>query len=181
MGVPIKVGGPYKAEVTVRLLDLGANRKEIDKQTGFSESFIINEAKIQWDEKVTVEDITSASAKLNLNATIVAKQPEKYRLAYRYQIDNGPRYSEDKPPPWTAQFPKAARGSTHNATVEVFLHEKWPQKPVEQKRGTADFTIPSTLIEPEIDWDTGLAEMVAWGRRYLNEIRDWPTDYVLRA
>src|SRR6476660_2770204 len=28
--------------------------------------------------------------------------------------------------------------------------------------------------EPEIDWDTGLAEMVAWGKRYLKEIRDWP-------
>jgi dTDP-glucose 4,6-dehydratase len=35
--------------------------------------------------------------------------------------------------------------------------------------------------EPEIGWDEGLAEMVSWGRRYFNEIRDWPTDYVLRA
>ena len=35
--------------------------------------------------------------------------------------------------------------------------------------------------EPQIGWDEGLAEMVTWGRRYLNEIRDWPTDYVLRA
>jgi dTDP-glucose 4,6-dehydratase len=35
--------------------------------------------------------------------------------------------------------------------------------------------------EPEIDWDEGLAEMVAWGKKYLPEIKDVPTDYVLRA
>jgi dTDP-glucose 4,6-dehydratase len=33
----------------------------------------------------------------------------------------------------------------------------------------------------EIDLDTGLREMVDWGRRYLGEIRDVPVDYVLRA
>jgi dTDP-glucose 4,6-dehydratase len=35
--------------------------------------------------------------------------------------------------------------------------------------------------EPRIGWDEGLAEMVAWGRKYSNEIKDMPTDYVLRA
>lgn len=35
--------------------------------------------------------------------------------------------------------------------------------------------------EPEIDWDSGLKEMVDWGRKYKEEIRDWPTDYVLRG
>lgn len=35
--------------------------------------------------------------------------------------------------------------------------------------------------EPEVDWDEGLAEMVEWGKRYLDDIRDWPTDYTLRA
>jgi dTDP-glucose 4,6-dehydratase len=35
--------------------------------------------------------------------------------------------------------------------------------------------------EAEIGWDQGLAEMVAWGRRYWDEIKDLPTDYVLRA
>jgi dTDP-glucose 4,6-dehydratase len=35
--------------------------------------------------------------------------------------------------------------------------------------------------EPRIGWDEGLAEMVSWGRRYSDQIRDWPTDYVLRA
>jgi dTDP-glucose 4,6-dehydratase len=35
--------------------------------------------------------------------------------------------------------------------------------------------------EPQISWDSGLAEMVEWGRTYLDQIRDWPTDYVLRA
>ena len=35
--------------------------------------------------------------------------------------------------------------------------------------------------EPEIGWAKGLGEMVAWGRRYLDELRAWPMDYVLRA
>jgi dTDP-glucose 4,6-dehydratase len=35
--------------------------------------------------------------------------------------------------------------------------------------------------EPEIGWDEGLAEMVQWGRTYWDEIKDLPTDYVLRA
>ncbi|MEM1200064.1 MAG: GDP-mannose 4,6-dehydratase [Pseudomonadota bacterium] len=35
--------------------------------------------------------------------------------------------------------------------------------------------------EPQISWDEGLAEMVEWGQRYLDDIRDWPTDYTLRA
>src|SRR5580704_1281756 len=34
---------------------------------------------------------------------------------------------------------------------------------------------------PQIGWDEGLAEMVVWGKRYLEQIRKWPTDYVLRA
>ena len=35
--------------------------------------------------------------------------------------------------------------------------------------------------EPEIGWEEGLAEMVAWGRKYLDVLKDWPTDYVLRG
>ncbi|MEQ9111067.1 MAG: GDP-mannose 4,6-dehydratase [Rhodospirillaceae bacterium] len=35
--------------------------------------------------------------------------------------------------------------------------------------------------EAEIGWDQGLEEMVQWGRKYLDDIRDWPTDYVLRG
>jgi dTDP-glucose 4,6-dehydratase len=35
--------------------------------------------------------------------------------------------------------------------------------------------------EPQIGWDEGLAEMVDWGRKYIDELRDWPTDYVLRG
>jgi dTDP-glucose 4,6-dehydratase len=33
----------------------------------------------------------------------------------------------------------------------------------------------------EIGWDEGLADMVAWGRKYLDQLKDWPTDYILRA
>jgi dTDP-glucose 4,6-dehydratase len=35
--------------------------------------------------------------------------------------------------------------------------------------------------EPQIGWKEGLAEMVVWGRKYLDQLRDWPMDYVLRA
>ena len=39
----------------------------------------------------------------------------------------------------------------------------------------------ATGWEPEIGWDEGLAEMVDWGRRYLDDIRDIPTGYTLRG
>lgn len=35
--------------------------------------------------------------------------------------------------------------------------------------------------EPEIGWEEGLGEMVAWGRKYFDTLKDWPTDYTLRA
>ncbi len=35
--------------------------------------------------------------------------------------------------------------------------------------------------EPEITWDEGLAEMVDWGKKYWDEIKDLPTDYVMRG
>lgn len=35
--------------------------------------------------------------------------------------------------------------------------------------------------EPQIGWDEGLAEMVEWGRKYWDHIKDLPTDYVMRA
>ena len=35
--------------------------------------------------------------------------------------------------------------------------------------------------EPQIGWDEGLAEMVEWGKTYIDQIRDWPTGYTLRA
>lgn len=35
--------------------------------------------------------------------------------------------------------------------------------------------------EPKIGWEEGLKEMADWGRKYLDQLRDWPMDYVLRA
>jgi dTDP-glucose 4,6-dehydratase len=35
--------------------------------------------------------------------------------------------------------------------------------------------------EPTIGIEEGIGEMVAWGRNYLDQLRDWPTDYTLRA
>jgi len=35
--------------------------------------------------------------------------------------------------------------------------------------------------EPRIEWKEGLAEMVAWGRKYLGQLRSTPTDYVMRG
>lgn len=35
--------------------------------------------------------------------------------------------------------------------------------------------------EPTIGLEEGIAGMVEWGRRYLDQLRDWPMDYTLRA
>lgn len=35
--------------------------------------------------------------------------------------------------------------------------------------------------EPQIGWEEGLAEMVNWGRTHLDQLRDWPMEYILRA
>lgn len=34
---------------------------------------------------------------------------------------------------------------------------------------------------PEIGLEDGIAEMLAWGKTYLDQLRDWPMDYTLRA
>lgn len=34
---------------------------------------------------------------------------------------------------------------------------------------------------PQIGWDEGLAEMVEWGRKYFEELKDVPTGYTLRG
>ncbi len=35
--------------------------------------------------------------------------------------------------------------------------------------------------EPEVGLEEGIREMVDWGRTYLDQLRDWPVDYTLRA
>ena len=35
--------------------------------------------------------------------------------------------------------------------------------------------------KPEITWEDGLGEMAAWGRKYIDKLRNWPMDYVLRG
>ena len=35
--------------------------------------------------------------------------------------------------------------------------------------------------EPRISLEEGIKEMVDWGRKYLDQLKDWPTDYVMRA
>ncbi|WP_374631497.1 GDP-mannose 4,6-dehydratase [Ferrovibrio sp.] len=35
--------------------------------------------------------------------------------------------------------------------------------------------------EPSIDWDQGMAEMVAWGKKHIDTLRKLPLDFVLRA
>lgn len=51
----------------------------------------------------------------------------------------------------------------------------------------ARYWLDSSAIERDVGWKAeitladGLAGMVGWGRKYLSELKDWPTDYVLRA
>ena len=35
--------------------------------------------------------------------------------------------------------------------------------------------------EPLINWDEGLQEMLSWGQKYFDILKDWPMDYTLRA
>jgi len=35
--------------------------------------------------------------------------------------------------------------------------------------------------QPQIEWKEGLGEMVEWGRKYLDRLRDWPMDYTMRG
>ncbi|MCF8033708.1 MAG: GDP-mannose 4,6-dehydratase [Desulfarculaceae bacterium] len=35
--------------------------------------------------------------------------------------------------------------------------------------------------EPEISLQEGVQEMIEWGKKYLDQLKDWPSDYVLRA
>jgi len=35
--------------------------------------------------------------------------------------------------------------------------------------------------EPKISLEEGIKEMVEWGRKYLDQLRDWPMDYTFRA
>ena len=35
--------------------------------------------------------------------------------------------------------------------------------------------------QPDIELEEGILEMVEWGKKYLDQLKDWPTDYTLRA
>jgi dTDP-glucose 4,6-dehydratase len=49
------------------------------------------------------------------------------------------------------------------------------------------YWLDSSAIKRDVDWqpeiglEEGVADMVAWGRKYIDQLRAWPTDYVLRA
>jgi dTDP-glucose 4,6-dehydratase len=49
------------------------------------------------------------------------------------------------------------------------------------------YWLDSSAIKRDVGWELkigleeGIAEMVEWGRKYLGQLRDWPTDYTLRA
>ena len=35
--------------------------------------------------------------------------------------------------------------------------------------------------EAEITWEEGLKEMVDWGKKYFDQLKDWPTSYTMRG
>jgi len=49
------------------------------------------------------------------------------------------------------------------------------------------YWLDSSAIKRDLGWEQqisleeGITEMVAWGKQYVNELKDWPTDYTLRA
>lgn len=63
------------------------------------------------------------------------------------------------------------------------LVEIWPGRPGED----AQYWLDSTRIkqelgwEPEISLEGGVRDMVAWGRKYIDQLRDASAEYVLRT
>lgn len=49
------------------------------------------------------------------------------------------------------------------------------------------YWLDSSAIKRDVGWEAeirleeGLGEMVAWGKKYLDQLKAWPTEYVLRA
>ena len=35
--------------------------------------------------------------------------------------------------------------------------------------------------QPEVELEEGIKEMAEWGKKYLDQLKDWPMDYTLRA
>jgi len=63
------------------------------------------------------------------------------------------------------------------------LCEVAPDRPGQDSRYWLDSSAIKRDVgwEPEIGLAEGLAEMVDWGRTYLDQLRDWPMDYTMRA
>jgi dTDP-glucose 4,6-dehydratase len=49
------------------------------------------------------------------------------------------------------------------------------------------YWLDSTAIKNDVGWEAkisleeGIQEMIAWGRKYLPQLREWPTGYILRT
>jgi dTDP-glucose 4,6-dehydratase len=49
------------------------------------------------------------------------------------------------------------------------------------------YWLDSSAIKRDVGWkaqiglDEGIAEMVAWGRKYIDQLREWPMEYILRG
>ena len=49
------------------------------------------------------------------------------------------------------------------------------------------YWLDSSAIKRDLGWELqigieeGIKEMVDWGRKYIDQLRDWPMDYTLRA
>ncbi|MGE0651215.1 MAG: GDP-mannose 4,6-dehydratase [Alphaproteobacteria bacterium] len=63
------------------------------------------------------------------------------------------------------------------------LVEETPPRPGED----SVYWLDSSRIAKELGWtdeialEEGIGDMVAWGRKYLDQLTEWPTDYVLKA
>lgn len=61
------------------------------------------------------------------------------------------------------------------------------RKPPPRLEEDSVYWLDSSRIAMELQWkdetglDEGIAEMVAWGRKYLDQVTDWLTDYVRKS
>ncbi|MGH2359993.1 MAG: GDP-mannose 4,6-dehydratase, partial [bacterium] len=73
------------------------------------------------------------------------------------------------------------------ATVMGMLFEQLCEVTADRLGQDSRYWLDSTAIkrdvgwEPQIGLEEGIKEMVEWGRKYLDQLEDWPMDYTLRA
>ena len=129
-------------------------------------------------EKLPLQGGGQGGEVLHPRARPRARDPSGRReSAARDHLQRGPRRADQHP----ARGRALRRGAGHalRATVRNGARIGWGRT-----RATGSTQAPSSATSAgsrRSAGTKGLGEMVAWGRKYLDQLRDWPKDYVLRG